>query len=159
MAETEQASLLLLPSQHIDHVGHTHPSAVVYWPVVPPVMRKIRARAPAAEFGCRATLKNESLRTQHPRPNCSSTTCKLKRSAQAYIPLCHLPTSLPMRHRGDSNPCGQRPMDFESISLATRTQCLACQQHPARRHAPSCQHRGGGSPEHLPTPIKHCTAI
>ena len=28
------------------------------------------------------------------------------------------------RHRGDSNPCGQSPMDFESISLATRTQCL-----------------------------------
>jgi hypothetical protein len=30
------------------------------------------------------------------------------------------------RHRGDSNPCGQSPMDFESISLATRTQCHAC---------------------------------
>ena len=28
------------------------------------------------------------------------------------------------RHRGDSNPCGQSPMDFESISLAARTQCL-----------------------------------
>ena len=28
------------------------------------------------------------------------------------------------RHRGDSNPCGQRPMDFEPISSATRTQCL-----------------------------------
>ena len=27
------------------------------------------------------------------------------------------------RHRGDSNPCGQSPMDFESISLAARTQC------------------------------------
>ena len=27
------------------------------------------------------------------------------------------------RHRGDSNPCGQSPMDFWSISLATRTQC------------------------------------
>ena len=31
------------------------------------------------------------------------------------------------RHRGDSSPCGQRPMDFESISLATRTQCLVTQ--------------------------------
>ena len=29
-----------------------------------------------------------------------------------------------MRHQGDSSPCGQSPMDFESISLATRTQCL-----------------------------------
>ena len=27
------------------------------------------------------------------------------------------------RHRGDSNPCGQSPMDFESISLTARTQC------------------------------------
>ena len=31
--------------------------------------------------------------------------------------------SLIHRHRGDSNPCGQSPMDFESISLAARTQC------------------------------------
>ena len=28
------------------------------------------------------------------------------------------------RHRGDSNPCGQSPMDFESISLTARTHCL-----------------------------------
>ena len=42
-----------------------------------------------------------------------------------------------IRHRGDSSPCGQRPMDFESISLATRTQCLACRKHPARPEAPA----------------------
>ena len=30
------------------------------------------------------------------------------------------------RHRGDSNPCGQSPMDFESISLTARTQCQCC---------------------------------
>ena len=28
------------------------------------------------------------------------------------------------RQLGDSNPCGQSPMDFESISLTARTQCL-----------------------------------
>ena len=28
------------------------------------------------------------------------------------------------RQRGDSNPCGQSPMDFESISLTARTHCL-----------------------------------
>ena len=28
------------------------------------------------------------------------------------------------RQRGDSKPCGQSPMDFESISLAARTHCL-----------------------------------
>ena len=27
------------------------------------------------------------------------------------------------RHREDSNPCGQSPMDFESIALTARTQC------------------------------------
>ena len=27
------------------------------------------------------------------------------------------------RHRGDPDPCGQSPMDFESISLTARTQC------------------------------------
>ena len=27
------------------------------------------------------------------------------------------------RHRGDSNPCGQSPMDFESIFFTARTQC------------------------------------
>jgi hypothetical protein len=29
-----------------------------------------------------------------------------------------------MRHRWNLNPCRQSPMDFESISLTTRTQCL-----------------------------------
>ena len=28
------------------------------------------------------------------------------------------------RQRGDLNPCGQSPMDFESISLTARTHCL-----------------------------------
>ena len=32
------------------------------------------------------------------------------------------------RHLGDSNPCGQSPMDFESISLAARTKCLDATQ-------------------------------
>ena len=32
--------------------------------------------------------------------------------------------SFAKRHPGDSNPCGQSPMEFESISLTTRTQCL-----------------------------------
>ncbi len=46
----------------------------------------------------------------------------------------HLPPAGPPHHgaesahtkrqRGDSNPCGQSPMDFESISLTARTHCL-----------------------------------
>ena len=43
------------------------------------------------------------------------------------------------RHRGDSNPCGQSPMDFESISLTTRTHCLVgcCADKALRGAAPS----------------------
>ena len=42
----------------------------------------------------------------------------------------HIPGSILeyIRQRGDSNPCGQSPMDFESISLTTRTHCLRGRQ-------------------------------
>jgi hypothetical protein len=40
--------------------------------------------------------------------------------------MLHSPAAMEQgRQRGDSNPCGQSPMDFESISLTTRTHCLA----------------------------------
>ena len=52
------------------------------------------------------------------------------------------------RHRGGSNPCGQSPMDFKSISLAARTHCLktAAKQYglvilcceKVMRHWPRC---------------------
>ena len=37
-----------------------------------------------------------------------------------------------MRQRGDLNPCGQSPMDFESITLTTRShcRCIAPSQRP-----------------------------
>jgi hypothetical protein len=45
------------------------------------------------------------------------------------------------RHRGDSNPCGQSPVDFESISLAARTQ----------RRSQSCERPvDGNSPRRNP---------
>ena len=44
--------------------------------------------------------------------------------------------SLCNRHRRDSNPCGQSPMDFESISLAARTQCLLPAGDQVCRHRP-----------------------
>ena len=61
-----------------------------------------------------------------PLPRCR------QRFASAYQPppifrSCSPPGN---RHRGDSSSCGQSPMDFESISLAARTQCLL----PARTH-------------------------
>ena len=39
-----------------------------------------------------------------------------------------------MRQRGDLSPCGQSPMDFESITLATRSHC-----HARCMHAPPGQ--------------------
>ena len=48
-------------------------------------------------------------------------------SAAVRLPLPLLAALLESsgkRQRGDSNPCGQSPMDFESISLAARTHCL-----------------------------------
>ena len=70
--------------------------------------------------------------------------------------MLRLPVILPAvqhkRHRGDSNPCGQSPMDFESISLTARTQC----------HDNSC---GGCTPygaERLPrrpAQQEYCAAI
>jgi hypothetical protein len=36
-------------------------------------------------------------------------------------------TQIRKRYRGDSNPCGQSPMDFESIPLAARTPCHVMQ--------------------------------
>ena len=44
--------------------------------------------------------------------------------------------SLCNRHRRDSNSCGQSPMDFESISLAARTQCLLPAGDQVCRHRP-----------------------
>ena len=38
------------------------------------------------------------------------------------------------RQRGDSNPCGQSPMDFESISLTARTHC-----HGLRKRNSNCK--------------------
>ena len=41
-------------------------------------------------------------------------------------------THVAKRHRGDSNPCGQSPMDFGSISLTARTQCRYASSHVIR---------------------------
>ena len=54
------------------------------------------------------------------------------------LAACETKLLLLIRHRGDSNPCGQSPMDFESISLAARTQChvdKCCKQNPVLIHA------------------------
>ena len=51
-------------------------------------------------------------------------------NSDKMVPSLRQGTALPRRkrQRGDSNPCGQSPMDFESISLTARTQCLADSQ-------------------------------
>ena len=46
--------------------------------------------------------------------------------ARAWHHCCHcFSAQNHQRQRGDSNPCGQSPMDFGSISLAARTHCHA----------------------------------
>ena len=44
---------------------------------------------------------------------------------RGFVQCSTLHVILQDRQRRDSNPCGQSPMDFESISLTARTQCLA----------------------------------
>ena len=49
--------------------------------------------------------------------------------AQCRLDVCSVEEKLralawEKRQRGDLNPCGQSPMDFESISLTARTHCL-----------------------------------
>ena len=87
-------------------------------------------------FSCFTVLSRvaQAQKTSHldttlllPLPRCRQRFAFLPTSRQLFsVPALH-PGS---RHRGDSSPCGQGPMDFESISLAARTQCLL----PARTH-------------------------
>ena len=87
-------------------------------------------------FSCFTVLSRvaQAQKTSHldttlllPLPRCRQRFAFLPTSRQLFsVPALH-PGN---RHRGDSSPCGQSPMDFESISLAARTQCLL----PARTH-------------------------
>ena len=56
------------------------------------------------------------------------------------------------RHRGDSNPCGQSPMDFESISLTARTQC-----HDNSRGR--CAPNGANRLSRTPAQHEYCAAL
>ena len=64
----------------------------------------------------RATTGKTKWMMSYSSPSSLAQRCPDRRKANCI---------LPMRHRGDSNPCGRSPMDFESITLATRSQCLA----------------------------------
>ena len=67
------------------------------------------------EHGCEGLLWDSNPR---PLAHCAGALpTKLKRQ------LGKGPKLTSTRHRGDSNPCGQSPMDFKSISLTARTQC------------------------------------
>ena len=55
------------------------------------------------------------------------------------FPVCS-PAVQHKRHRGDSNPRGQGPMDFESISLTARTQCQIHLRHGCKNQ-PACGRR------------------
>ena len=70
----------------------------------------------------------------------TQTRCFLMHLCNFFLLLKKLPPigsmSLCNRHRRDSNLCGQSPMDFESISLAARTQCLLPAGDQVCRHRP-----------------------
>ena len=78
--------------------------------------------------GC-PSAKNEPL--GHNSSSAASSvqaTLRVRLPAASYFPF--LLSTPAIDTEGNSSPCGQSPMDFESISLAARTQCLL----PARTH-------------------------
>ena len=84
----------------------------------------------------------------HPRGRARALSCTQKYSeserrqciaAASHRLACQRKAFGAKRHRGDSNPCGQSPMDFESISLAARTQCLC---HFGASNAHPCAEQG-----------------
>ena len=61
---------------------------------------------------------------------------------------CDIPTksnniARTLRQRGDLNPCGQSPMDFESITLTTRSRCHVQQKSKQRCSIMSLELRCG----------------
>jgi hypothetical protein len=63
---------------------------------------------------------------------CARISPRLPRGARArLVTIGRLAFSTPRRkrHRGDSNPCGQSPMDSESIRLAAGTPCHVMQPY------------------------------
>ena len=59
----------------------------------------------------------------HDRGGARASACLCANIRAAPRTVAATAAAIAKRHRGDSNPCGQSPMDFESISLAARTQC------------------------------------
>ncbi len=72
-----------------------------------------REREPNRDRRAEASARRER-QTTNTRTSNKNRQCKKRQLANMSPPS----------DRGDSNPCGQSPMDFESISLTARTQCL-----------------------------------
>jgi hypothetical protein len=86
-----------------------------------PGMRACTCRGEASALGSTSALLG-----------CARISPRLPRGACARlvtIGRLAFPTPSRKRHRGDSNPCGQSPMDFESTSLTARTQCHVMQPY------------------------------
>ena len=106
-----------------------------------------------------------TARRRRPRDNIS-------RDRVSRVPALPIRLRLPMRgvqipymenrHRRDSNPRGQSPVDFESTSLTTRTQCHCCmllrvkagKQSPTTKSNRRCKNEGfaGDRTRDLPHP-------
>jgi hypothetical protein len=76
--------------------------------------------------------EGSALRSTSAVLGCARISPRLPRGACArLVTIGRLAFSTPRgkRHRGDSNPCGQSPMDFESIPSAARTPCHEMQPY------------------------------
>ena len=102
---------------HVRHrqqelVWPNDPSGLRGWAQVP-LVQTAWVQIPQVSYGSTPAL-----------PPPQKTKCGCSRHPLAHRnPVTHSPDRL-IRHREDSSPCGQSPLDFESNSLAARTQCL-----------------------------------
>jgi hypothetical protein len=112
-----------------------------------PGMRACTCRGEASALGSISALLG-----------CARVSPRLPRGACArLVTIGRLAFSTPSRkrHRGHSNPCGQSPMDFESISLTARTQChvmqpyAMCKFSSAILSMTTCQPDGAAPRTHL----------
>ena len=97
--------------------------------VLRPIPVKDKASTPAS-----AGVEVQKVQSRAPQPwvcllckmFCRCEVCCRSQQPRAcpFLFLLSLLESSGKRQRGDSNPCGQSPMDFESISLTARTHCL-----------------------------------
>jgi hypothetical protein len=90
----------------------------------------------------------------HPLTNTASVRNSASGTKDGLPATPQLTWARQQRHRGGSNPCGQSPMDFESISLTARTQCHCCilRRISSARVGLACRLAGAPAPGYAACP-------